>query len=338
MMIQKYIRAGFGFLFLCVAAIVTHATTVQRLPGVVGKNKHNEPTFIVKEDPFKGTYTIIHDIKGFSFYDGAHVVALDATISGSTIEFEKFEWEGIKDFMLAQPDMLPGWELSKTASVREIPTTLKLPSLVQPPPVPLKGFAQRLLVHSDQVIHAFQIRYYEFNSPSEAAMFAERWSSVKGVKHDTSEHFRRSYDRFAAWVVNADDERKLPDYWAARFILESLSRKALITLDTNVIYNQNNSDPVLFNAERDTVTVGDTVGLVGQGFSPFLEDNILYIVRDSELLHLPTLSSTSRTVTTLIPWSFLDVNEPIRKITVRVQLRNYMHSNNIDFYVKRREQ
>jgi len=168
-------------------------------------------------------------------------------------------------------------------------------------------------------------------------MFAERWSAYKGVKRDTSEHFRRSYDRFAAWVVNADDERKPPDYWAARFVLESLSRKYLITFDTNMIYNQYNSDPVLFNAERDTVAAGDTVALLGQGFSPFLEDNILYMVRDTELLRLPTLSSTSREMTTAIPWSLLDANETIRKITVRLQLRNYMHSNNIDFYVKRKE-
>ncbi|HET7153010.1 MAG TPA: hypothetical protein VFJ29_04535 [Candidatus Kapabacteria bacterium] len=334
---KKHIFSGILLAFLCAWSTYSYATEVQRLTGVIGKNKKNEAVFIVKEGDYKGTYVIEHDIKGFSFYEGAHVVALSATIKNATIVFEKFEWEGIKDFMLASPDMLPGWEISKTAPEREIPTSMKLPSIVQPPPVPIKGIAQRLVIQSDQIIHPLQIRYFEFNSPSEAAMFAERWSAYKSVKHDTSEHFRRSYDRFAVWIVNADDERKPPEYWSARFVLESLSRKSLITQDTNVIYNQNNSDPVLYNAERDTVTVGDTVSLIGQGFSPFLNENILYIVRDTEFLRLPTLSCTSRELTTMIPWSFLDPDEAIRKVTVRVQLYNYMHSNNIDFYVKRKQ-
>lgn len=336
MMTKKH-SIVYGILAIIIPLMPLQATTIGRLEGVIGKNKKDERTFTVKEEPYKGTYVIIHDIKGFGFYEGAHVVALDATIKNATIEFEKFEWEGIQDFMLAKPDMLPGWEISKTVPERSIPTTMKLPSIVQPSPVPIKGIAQRLIINSDQVIHALQIRYFEFNSPSEAAMFAERWSSYKGVKRDTSEHFRRSYGRFAAWVVNADDERKPPEYWAARFVLESLSRKELITFDTNVIYNQNNSDPVLFYAEHDTVTAGDTLALIGQGFSPFLEDNILYMVRDTEFLKMPTLSCTARELTTTIPWSILEPDEQLRKITVRLQLRNYMHSNKIDFYVKRKQ-
>jgi len=334
---KKYLLLFFVLSAILLGADYVRAAEIASISGAIGKNKKGEPAFIISEGKHRGTYHIIHDIKGIGLYPGANVLAFNALLTDSTIQFEKFDWAGVKDFMLANQDMLPDWELSKNAAIREIPVTMKLPSLYQPPPVPVKGFAQRLIAHAGNEWSGVQIRYYEFNSPSEAAMFAERWSPNKSVKRDMSEHFRRAYDRFGVWVVNADDERKPPEYWTGRFVLEALSRKMLISKDTSVIFSAQNIDPVLFNAERDTVAPGDTVVFIGQGLSPFLFDNFVVVVGDSVNSMLHPISATARELTMQIPYSYLDAGEAIKPIRIEVQIQRYYHSNPLTLYVRRKD-
>ncbi len=337
----KHPHGGFFWIISCIillaAAALSSAETLNSVAGVIGTNKKGDPSFVIPDGRHKGNYHIVHDIKGIIFYPGAHVLAYNAKLTDSTIQFEKFDWLTVRDFMLASHDLIAGWELSKNASEREIPVTMKLPSLYQPAPVPVKGYAQRLIAHTNNDWRAVQIRYYEFTSPSDAAQFAERWSPIKSVKRDTSEHFRRSFDRYGVWVINADDERKPPDYWTARFVLESLSRKLLISKDTSIIFNTESNDPVLFNAERDTYAPGDTVVLIGQGYSPILSQNTLIFTRDTVKEIVPPISATSREITTQIPFSYLDSGETSHPLTIEVQIQRYYRSNALKLTVHRKE-
>lgn len=331
--LRGYAFSALVITLLCSTAAL--ADSVPRLAGVLGLTGGGKPTLDVKDGPHRGTYAIERDIKGLVLYPGTHIVAFDATISGDNIDFQKFEWERLEDFMLANADLLPHWELPARFAKRDItgPALTKLPYKISHDQPPTRGIAQRLTVHVGSELHTYQIRYYEFQSSSAAAMFADRWSGKKGVTRDTAEHFRRAFDKIAVWVLNADDERTTPDYWTSRFILESLSRKALIALDTSIIFNHKNADAVIFNADPDTVGPGDTLVLVGQGFSPFMRDNVV-TTAGSQPIVFPTVSSTSHQITVEVPRS-LGVQGQVQDVQVGVLVHNYAATNPIAIHIRR---
>lgn len=306
-----------------------------RLAGVLGRTSDNKATLEVKEGNIRGTYTLVRDIKGLALYPGERIIALDPVISGETIDFQKFEWERLEDFMLAEADLLPTWELPARFAKREISGAAlkKLPNNVPDNQTPARGIAQRMTLHLGDEYHNYQIRYYEFRSPSAAAMFAERWSAKKGVSRDTSEHFRRAFDKYGVWILNADDERQPPDYWTARFILESLSRKSLIALDTAAIFNKRNADVVVFNPSADTLAPGETLVLHGQGFSPFMRDNVVSSTGPNGV-PFRLLSSTSHQLAVEVPRT-LGIDGQVQEVQVQVMVRHYAATNPVSIYVRR---
>ncbi len=329
------LRVLLVFIVVCGASHFVRAQQIPRISGILGKSEDGRATFEVTSSEHHGTYVIARDIKGLAIYPGTHIVALDAGIRNDTIDFQKFEWERLDDFILSDADLLTGWELPARFGRREISGAAlkKLPAVAENPQEPVRGVAQRLTVHVGSESHAYQIRYYEFRSPSAAALFAERWSAKKGVTRDPSEHFRRAFEKYGVWVVNADDERLPPDYWVGRFILESLSRKTLITLDTSIIFNRKNADVVIFNASADTCGPGDTLVLYGQGFSPFLWDNSVTTLGDHpEPVRL--VSATSHQLTIEVPRS-LGSDIGVQEVQIQARVHRYALTNPITIHVRK---
>lgn len=335
-MIIKFLRTLSCIIVLAhFAGGFASASSIARIPGVIGKTSDGRATFTVPEGEHHGTFTIARDIKGLAYYPDAHIIAYDAAIDGSTIDFQRFEWERLQDFIMSEGDLLLHWELPTRFAKREITgaALTKLPSVVTNAPPPVSGVAQRLTVHVGAELHSYQIRYYEFRSSSAAAMFADRWSANKGVRRDSTEHFRRSFDKYGVWIQNADDERVSPDYWIGRFILESLSRKALIALDTSVIYNKKNADVVVFSTDPDTVGPGDRMVLIGQGFSPFLQGNAVYI-NDKTPKVVDIISSTSHQITIDLPKD-ISLTAPVQDLIMNVIVGKYAASNPVTVHVRK---